>query len=50
MKKIPVIIRIILTPLLIYGVYGETGIWTALSLFLIFIAIEAQGYLMRRFK
>ena len=38
--KVSGIIRITLTLLLIYGAYTETGIWTALSLFLILWAIE----------
>lgn len=50
MKKIPIIIRIILTLLLIYGVYLETGIWTTLSLFLIFVGMEAQGYLTEKLR
>ena len=37
--------RIIITMLLLYGVYTETGKWTALSLFLVFIAIEILMYL-----
>lgn len=41
-KYIP---RMILTILLLYGVYTETGKWTTLSLFLIFIAIEILMYL-----
>ena len=50
MKKIQIIIRIILTLALIYGAYTETGIWTALSLFLIFIGMEIHGYLIKRLK
>lgn len=42
-KKLSFIIRITLTIALIYGVYTETGIWTALSLFLIFANTELQG-------
>jgi hypothetical protein len=42
------IIRIFLTLLLIYGVYTETGIWTAISLFLIMIGIEFKGAFMNR--
>ena len=42
------IIRIILTLALIYGAYTETGVFTALSLFLIFVAIEAKGFLIKR--
>lgn len=36
------IIRIILTLLLIYGVYIETGIWTALTIFLIAVSGELR--------
>jgi len=42
------IIRFILTLALIYGAYTETGVFTALSLFLIFVAIELQGWLTQR--
>jgi len=48
MKKLSMIIRFILTFLLIYGAYTETGIWTALSLFLIFMSVEIQSYLIRK--
>jgi len=41
------IIRLILTIVLLYGVYTETGIWTALSLFLVFSAIELQDFVDR---
>lgn len=40
---IKALIRWILTTLLLYGVYTETGKWTALSLLLISIAIELQS-------
>ena len=42
------IIRAILTLALIYGAYTETGVFTALSLLLIFVAIELQGWLTKR--
>ena len=42
------VIRAILTLALIYGAYTETGIFTALSLLLIFVALEAQGWLTKR--
>lgn len=41
-------IRVILTLALIYGAYTETGIFTALSLLLIYIAIESQGWITKR--
>ena len=40
MKKVRTLIRYVLTLLLIYGSYTETGKFTALALLLIFIAIE----------
>ena len=42
------VVRAILTLALIYGAYAETGIFTALSLFLISVALEAQGWLTKR--
>lgn len=42
------IIRCLLTLLLIYGVYTETGIWTTLSMILIFIAFELIAIKRRR--
>jgi len=41
-------IRIILSALLLYGVYTETGIWTAILLFLIVAISEIEAYLKRR--
>ncbi len=41
-------IRFVLTLALIYGSYTETGVFTALSLLLIFVAIELQGWLTKR--
>ena len=40
--------RIILTLLLIYGVYTETGIWTALSIFLIALSSELRSRFFKR--
>jgi hypothetical protein len=45
MNKTTFIVRIILTILLLYGVYTETGFWTALSLFLIFTGFEIESFL-----
>lgn len=42
------VIRFILTLALIYGAYTETGVFTALSLLLIFVAIELNGWLTKR--
>lgn len=38
------IIRLSLTLLLMYGVSTEVGIWTTISIFLIFIHAEATSY------
>ena len=46
--KWPVLTRLILTVALIVGVFTETGIFTALSLTLIFGAIEAMAWIERR--
>lgn len=40
----------VLTLVLIYGVWTETGIYTALSFFLIFVAIEALTYQIGKMK
>jgi len=45
---IPSIIRYVLTMALLYGAYTETGIWTTVSLLLLFIGFEVQGQLDRR--
>ena len=42
------VIRFILTLALIYGAYTETGVFTTLSLLLIFVAIELNGWLTKR--
>lgn len=42
------IIRIILTIALIIASYRETGIFTALSLLLIFAAIEINNYIVKK--
>lgn len=44
------LIRIILTLLLIYGVYTETGIWTALSIFLIALSMEKRDRFFKNSK
>ena len=36
-------VRSILTGALLYGVYGETGIWTTISLFLVFAGMELMS-------
>jgi len=38
------IVRGLLSLLLVFGVYTETGIWTALAVFLITIGIEATQF------
>lgn len=40
-KHTIILLRILLTLLLIHGVYTETGIFTAIAMLLIFITIEA---------
>lgn len=42
------VIRWVLTIALTYGAYIETGIFTALSLLLIFVGLEANGWLTKR--
>ena len=37
-------LRWALTVVMIYGAYTETGHWTAASLFLIFVGIEASAH------
>lgn len=39
-------VRVILTMFLCYGVFTETGYFTAASMFLIFIAMELISYWM----
>jgi len=41
-------IRIILSILLLYGVYTETGIWTTVLLSLVVVTTEIEAYLKRR--
>lgn len=48
-KKLQVVIRLLLSLLLIYGVFTETGKWTALTLFLVFIALECQNIINSRY-
>lgn len=48
MSKIQNLIRWILTAALLYGVYTETGIWTAISIFLIFAGFEMITLIMRK--
>lgn len=47
-KKDAKYVRYFLTLLLVYGVYTETGKWTALSFLLVFVAIEVTSYLVRK--
>lgn len=47
-KVFEMVVRIILTLVLIVLSYRETGVFTALSLFLIFLGIELQGFLTKR--
>lgn len=41
-------IRLILTAVLLVGVYGETGPWTTLALALTFLGFESVTYQLRR--
>ena len=50
MTIITTIIRWILTALLIYGIYTETGIWTVLFATLIIIEIELDALLTKLTK
>lgn len=45
--KIVPTIRVILTICLLAGVYSETGIWTTLCLFLVFVWSEGEAYLKK---
>lgn len=42
MKKAIVVVRWLLTVVLVYGIYCETGCWTALFALLMTIAVEMQ--------
>jgi len=54
LKLLGIIVRIVLTLVLIFLVHRETGIWTALCFFLIFISLELFGiavhYIMKSLK
>ena len=39
------ILRVILTLALLGGVYTETGVWTTVGFFLIFLGFEAHGFI-----
>jgi hypothetical protein len=41
-------IRILLTLGLLFGVYKETGIWTTISIGLVFLTLELTGILFHR--
>ena len=43
LKRIPTIIRWLLTLLILYGAYTETGIWTTLALFLWAVSSELNS-------
>lgn len=44
MKYALVVFRYVSTLAIIYMAYRETGVWTGISLLLIFAALEAQTY------
>lgn len=50
MSLVFTLLRFVLTGLLIYLSYTETGIYTALCFALIFIAIEIIGFILSRIK
>jgi hypothetical protein len=50
MGKLAITIRIVLTLTMVVFSYRETGVFTALSLFLIFMAIEALTFLIKQIK
>ena len=47
MKIIQIIIRILFTAWLVYGSYNEAGIFTAVSLGLIFLGFGIIGFVFR---
>lgn len=47
-KKWLFAIRAILSTLLIWGVYSETGKWTAIFAGLVIIALEGQAWLIEK--
>jgi hypothetical protein len=48
MKHLTVIIRVILTILIIIGVYSETGIYTAIAITLITLSLEASNFTLNK--
>lgn len=46
--KLTTLIRIIVTLALVYGVYTETGKWTAISILIIFAGFEGAGMLVKK--
>lgn len=48
MKRI--IVRLILSAVLLYAVYTETGIWTTITIGLLMIATELSGLYLRYLK
>lgn len=47
MKK-TTIIRLIMSLALVYGVFTETGVWTAVSIFLMFVKAEVIAILFKK--
>ena len=44
------IMRCVLTALLMYGVYCETGIWTAIALTVVYATKEAEFHMVKKLK
>jgi len=49
-NKIQFLFRTLFTLGLLYGVYTETGPFTAFNLFLIWLAIEGIALILKKFK
>lgn len=47
-NKWPISARIVLSVILIIGAYKETGIYTAICLFLLFTGLEMIGFLITK--
>jgi len=45
-----IIIRCVITALLMYEVYCETGIWTAIALTVVYATKEAELYMVKKLK
>jgi len=50
MAALTITIRIILTVVLLCGVYCETGVFTAAAMALVFVAVELQNISIKQIK